>query len=320
MYDWNCFFCLEALPMNSRKFFTLIVLAVIVVNSAFCRGFSSFAGTRRALVVCIGDYPPQSGWNRLSSGNDKDIILSMLDRCGFRKDNVICLTDADATYSGIIGKLADLEKSCEPGDRIYIHFSCHGQEITDLDGDESLSDPNDRYDEAIVPYDACIAYNWKGYTGERHLTDDVLNRIFHRIADRIGKNGCLLVVNDACHSGGIERDEEPDSLPPFRGALGAFELPAEGRSGNPELREVTWISINACKSFQTNWECTVDGKMYGRLSYAMSKCFRNGITPDLLAEALKAEYGVLPMPKGKFQSIQMVIPDKLKRKKMFADE
>ena len=35
------------------------------------------------------------------------------------------------------------------GDIVYLHFSCHGQPVEDLDGDEK-----DGWDESIVPYDA----------------------------------------------------------------------------------------------------------------------------------------------------------------------
>lgn len=280
-----------------------------------------FAGSKKALVIFIGDYPEQSGWNKLAAQNDRAVVMDMLCKSGFTESNITCLMDAEATYKGIIDKLAALEESCKSGEQIYVHFSCHGQEITDLDGDEALTEPNDKYDEAIVPYDADIAYGWNGYTGKHHLTDDVLNSIFNRIITKIGRNGCLLVVNDACHSGGIERDEDPDLLPSYRGAWEAFELPlTDGRDATAVRQDINWISISACKSFQTNWECCIDGRMYGRLSYAMSKCFRNGITPDSLYDALKKEYEVLPMPKGKVQSIQMVIPDKLKHKRMFADE
>lgn len=299
--------------MTGKKIFVFTLMLLLCCNV--------FAGTKRALLVFVGDYPEQSGWHELASANDKNIVLEMLDRCGFKQSDIICLVDADATYSGILNQFATLEKSCRPGDQIYVHFCCHGQEITDLNGDEALSDSNDRYDEAIVPYDACIAYGWKGYTGEHHLTDDMLNSTLNLIAKKIGRNGCLLVVNDACHSGGIERDEEPDSLTSFRGTWEAFELPlAADRNVTAVQQEVNWISISACKSFQTNWECCIDGKMYGRLSYAMSRCFRNGMTSNSLSDALKKEYRVLPMPKGKVQSIQMVIPDRLKHKRMFADE
>ena len=299
--------------MWGKKIQALILMILLCCNV--------FAGTKKALVVIVGDYPEQSGCNRLASANDKIVVMDMLERCGFKQSDITCLLDADATFSGILDQFAVLEKSCLPGDQIYVHFSCHGQEITDLDGDEALADSNDRYDEAIVPYDAGISYGWNGYVGEHHLTDDMLNPILNRIAKKIGRNGCLLVVNDACHGGGIERDEEPDSLPPFRGAWEAFELPlTAGQKATAVQQEINWISISACKSFQTNWECCIDGKMYGRLSYAMSRCFRNGMTPDSLADALKKEYAVLPMPEGKVQSIQVVIPDKLKRKRMFPDE
>ncbi len=281
---------------------------------------NSFCGTRRALVVFVGDYPTESGWNRIAAQNDKRIVLKMLADNGFRAAEVTCLEEAGATYGAIISALDTLADEASPGDQVYVHFCCHGQQITDQDGDEALVDPNDRYDETLVPYDACVSYGWHGYRGEKHLRDDVLNGYFSRIQQAVGSKGCLLVVNDACHSGGLEMDETPDMMPPHRGTFEAFEQPLTGRTAKPEVRQVTWVSISACKSFQTNYEVNVDGEMYGRLSYAMSRCFNPGISADELVKALAEEYRQLPMPEGKVQTLQYFTPDSRKRKALFQND
>lgn len=275
------------------------------------------AMTRRALTVFIGEYPEESGWNRTAADNDKAPVLKMLEDNGFLSSDIICLTDRDATFKGITAALEHLTADCKPGDQVYVHFSCHGQQITDLDGDEALTDPKDRYDEAIVPYDACIAYGWNGYRGENHLTDDVLNRHFNLICRKIGKKGCLLVVTDACHSGGIERGEDDDAVPPYRGTFDAFELPFTALPEKPEIHPVTWISISACKDFQTNFEVNAGGTMHGRLSYAMTRCFHAGMTAAQLAGTLKKEYDELPMPPGKTQTPAFHIPEKMDGKILF---
>lgn len=293
-----------------------IILVLFVLF--FC--CNAFCGTKKAFAVFIGEYPETSGWNRIASQNDKSIVLRMLLDNGFRSSDIIILEESGATYDAIIGTLQWLVSSVKPGDQIYIHFSCHGQQITDQDGDEALADPGDRYDEALVPYDAAVAYKWNGYTGDRHLTDDVLNLYFSRIQKEAGSNGCLLVVNDACHSGGIEMDEIPDEIPSHRGSFDAFEQPFVGRTGKPMTHPVTWISISACKSFQTNYEVEIEGLMYGRLSYAMSRCFKSGMNAGDLLQAISDEYKALPMPNGKVQTLNSSVPENMKTKKMFSND
>ena len=83
---------------------------------------------------------------------------------------------------------------------------------------------------------------------------------------------------------------------------------------------MSWVSISACKSFQTNYEVKVDGEMYGRLSYAMSRCFREGISADELVKDISEEYKQIPMPEGKVQTLQYVAPERSKRKAMFQND
>lgn len=292
----------------------LFLLMIGISAPAIC-------GTKRALTVFIGNYPPESGWNRLASENDRTIVLDMLDRLGFKQDNIACLLDAEATYEAILNALDKLIIDAEAGDQIYIHFSCHGQQITDQDGDEALVNPKDRYDESIVPYDANVAYGWHGYKGDRHLRDDQLNDCLARLQDAVGRKGCVLVVYDACHSGDLDRmtDDERETHP-YRGTFDAFEQPYTGSSQATHIKPVTWMSISACKDFQTNFEVEIDGQRYGRLSFAISRSLRCGMTYEALVAALRVQYRNLPMPKGRMQSLQYQAPDRMKRKRLFTDE
>lgn len=290
---------------------------VILVWLALCLLCFNAFGVKRALVVCIGDYPSESGWNTLASHNDKALVLDLLDRCGFPSSNVVCLAETNATYSAIIKALEELATASRSGDQIYIHFSCHGQQITDQDGDESVRDPKDRYDEALIPYDASVAYNWNGYRGEHHLLDDTLNDYLARIRKAVGSRGTILLVADACHSGDISREDVDPSLPPFRGALDTFDQPYRGSTRNPVTLPSSWVSLSACKPFQTNFEVEIDGRRYGRLTYAISRCLKPGMSAGELVAALDACYRQLPMPSGKSQSPLFDIPDNLKKRILF---
>lgn len=290
------------------------VLLILTILCLICLDASA---TKRALIVCIGDYPAESGWNKLAAQNDKQLVLDLLDRCGFQSANIVCLADAAATYLSIISALEQLAVICCSGDQVYIHFSCHGQQITDQDGDEALLDPKDRLDETIVPYDANIAYNWHGYKGDHHLLDDTINMYMERIRNAVGRRGSILLVADACHSAGIAREDASADTLHFRGAIDAFSQPYQGKPGKPSVSPVNFVSFSACKDFETNFEVDVDGFRYGRLTYAVNHCLKPGMTADELASAIETIYRQLPMPKGKSQSVRYELPDNLKNRVLF---
>lgn len=266
------------------------------------------AGNRYALTVFISEYSTESGWNRLNSSNDRKVIIPMLHNLGYLDSDIICLEDASATYSNIISALGQVSSKVSKGDQVYIHFSCHGQQITDVNKDEALVDSRDKYDEALVPYDACVSYGWNGYKGEQHLLDDTLNEWLNEIATKVGKEGCVILVADACHSGDLEREKVINNYSGYRGTFDRFELPLHGAVKTKERQEVNWISISACKDFQTNYEYEYNGTRYGRLSLAISRVMRSGITVSELIEALREEYGKMPLPKGKAQTLEVDYP------------
>lgn len=290
-----------------------LMAIVVCLFLTFCQ---LSGGTRRALTVFIGDYPKESGWRSISSLNDKALILPMLLKNGFVRDNIICLSDEQATYDAVIAALDELASIVNRGDEVYVHFSCHGQLITDQNRDEALVDPKDKYDESIVPYDAAIAYGWNGYKGEKHLIDDMLYHYMRQIADGVGKKGAVMLVVDACHSGGIERGEDEEYDYKYRGCMDAFDAPYLGAVDKPEIEETTWCSISACKSVQTNFEVEVDGVRYGRLSYAISRSFASELTAEELILRLIEEYKRMPRPR-RTQEVSCEIPQSLTRKPMF---
>lgn len=299
---------------------TSIKHIILSITLLFAAAVESFCGTKRALCIFIGDYPEESGWNKLASQNDKAVVLDMLRKNGFYDENVTCLEEAAATFDAINKALERLAAETQKGDMIYVHFSCHGQQITDQDGDEALRNPADRYDEAIIPYDAGIAYDWHSYRGEHHLLDDILNAYFDTIQRAAGKNGYLLVIYDACHSGDLDRDNKETSLN-YRGTFDVFRQPYTGKGRKDAVnRPVTWMSISACKDFQTNYEVEIEGEMYGRLSLAIGRCLKNGITFEALIAALEREYATLPLPKGRMQTLKYEASARQNTQKLFADE
>lgn len=252
------------------------------------------AGTRRALAVFIGDYPEASGWTHINASNDRELILGMLRSNGFNDRDIIVLSDAQATHSAILEAFGKLASACRNGDMVYIHFSCHGQQITDVSGDEK-----DGWDEALIPYDALLQYGQDGYRGGKHLIDDEVNACLESLSSAVGKNGLVLMVSDACHSGDNDRDGDgTDEGLVIRGVLDRFEIPGERKMQTESLDAEGWVSISACREYQNNYEVNIDGNRCGRLSYCMSRVFSGGLPVTALVAALEDEYSKLPAPKG----------------------
>ena len=221
------------------------------------------AQNKVALVVGIGDYPQESGWCTIHGDNDIPIVVEMLENNGFGNDDIQILKNEKATKQAIMQALGGLIQRANKGDVVYIHFSGHGQQITDLDGDEP-----DHYDEAWIPYDAFQKYNPNGYVGQNHIIDDELFDILTTLRAKVGDNGKIVVVSDACHSGsGSRGDEDVDVV---RGVQDKFELP-NARSTKTAKRESTaWLFVSACKAYQNNFEYRdAQGNYHGMLSYLL---------------------------------------------------
>jgi len=241
-----------------RIFIIIIMLLTLTLYSAFPQ-------TRRALVVGIGDYPASGGWCRISGDRDVELVRNTLHINGFDDRNITTLINGQATFDNIRGEFVRLSEIARPGDVVYVHFSAHGQQVTDLDGDEA-----DGFDEAIVPYDAPKEYRKGVYEGQCHITDDLLNVWLSKIRDKIGEGGKIVVISDACHSGDGSRYEYDDEDGPvMRGTSDKFVIPNVLQSKSAVEKPIRWTYISACKSYQSNYEIVdaVSGQRFGRLTY-----------------------------------------------------
>ena len=213
----------------------------------------------------------ENSWGAIHGANDAELITSVLKKQGFKTTK---LCNKIATAKRIRKGLNDLYASCKSGDIVYIHFSCHGQPFEDMNGDEE-----DGWDESIIPYDALMAYNKGKYEGENHITDDELHSYFQKIRKAVGAKGLVCVVLDACHSGGSFRgeDEMDDDELYVRGTKRGFS--SQGKEFRPRINAkghyhipqesglADIVVMEACRSYQSNYEINQDGTHYGPLSY-----------------------------------------------------
>ncbi|MEI6679841.1 MAG: caspase family protein [Mariniphaga sp.] len=228
--------------------------------------FSLEAQTKRALVVGIGNYPVESGWTKIHGDNDVPLIANALGQKGFISNNIRCLANENATKKNIIKSLNQMIKEAKLNDFLYIHFSTHGQQVVDVDGDEE-----DGLDEAVIPYDARKTFEKGVYEGKNHLLDDELNHYLTSLRSKIGKTGSLLVVIDACHSGDATRGEDstPNDSIVVRGTSEIFQAVAK-KSYSPHIHKpLEWVVISASQSYQNNFEYRLNDQYFGSLSYAV---------------------------------------------------
>ena len=243
------------------------------------------AQTKRALIIGLGEQQDKA-WNKINGDKDVPLVQVMLKYAGFK--SVMTLVNRQATKVGIVGALKRMMASCKHGDVVYIHYSGHGQQMTDVHNDEK-----DGLDECWIPYDACRKAS-ATYHGEKHLTDDELNVYLNAIRNKIGAKGKLLVVIDACHSGDGTRGEDDDIV---RGVEDTLVVDSQNARGLYETFEAIksffmgdnskenfintkakplaerWITISACRSDQVNVE--MKSPAVGKLTYALWKELKN---------------------------------------------
>lgn len=231
------------------------------------------AATKRALLVGISDYgnakEDPNKWSNISGANDVMLLSPLFCEHGY---TVTSLVDSLATHANITKALEQLAKDSKKSDLVYIHFSMHGQPFEDLNGDE-----DDGWDEALIPVDAQMLYSEGVYDGKNHLLDDELEVYFNDIRSKLGPEGQLVVILDACHSGTASRGDDDH----IRGTKEGFSR--SGKDYTPDRTKETndyfavatekeqspVMFIEACRSYQVNKEVrdVETNTWYGSLSY-----------------------------------------------------
>ena len=102
-----------------------------------CLSTSFFAQEKHALIVAVGNYPERSEggrkWSNLSSGNDVDLVMEMLESQKFKSSNITVLADQAATPDAVMNAFDLMIGKLQKGDIVYFHYSGHGQQVEDCD-------------------------------------------------------------------------------------------------------------------------------------------------------------------------------------------
>ncbi|MBL7806717.1 MAG: caspase family protein [Saprospiraceae bacterium] len=279
-----------------KHLYTILLLA-----PCFLPGVLQAQPTRHALLIAIGNYAPNSGWPNLASARDADLMHNTLLLQGFSKENIHILLDSAATLNGIEQALHKLVTEAQSGDAVLIHFSGHGQQVSDNNNDES-----DGYDEAMVPYDSPMHFQTGKYEGERLLRDDVLGQYVKSLRNRLGVAGSILVLLDGCHSGtGLRGDagaavrgtDQPMASQKYKDTHRKLptDLNAVMEGENPENTAIgaPVVAFFAASAHEANYESRDEkGQRIGSLTYAFCKAFakaKPSTTYRVLFDQIKTE-------------------------------
>jgi len=240
----------------------IVLLTFIVLFSL------SLQAKKIALIIAVGDYPASTGWSPISSANDVPLIKSALLKQGFNEDDITVLLNSEATRAGIIAALEKLNQTIEPGDIVVIHYSGHGQQIADDNGEEI-----DDKDEAIVPYDAFVSPSYN-YSGQNHIRDDELGKLITNFRNKLGQDGQLVLLLDSCHSGSATRGGKARGGAPTFAPEGWSASENKTKSGSDMLETAQvkpdaapFVMFSGASANELNYE--YEG--VGSLSYAFNK-------------------------------------------------
>jgi hypothetical protein len=120
--------------------------------------------------------------------NMKEMLITHFN---FKEESLIMLSDDENTFDlptrdTILFNMKSLITNAQPGDTIVFHYSGHGVQVRDYNGDEPTG-----YDEAIVPMD---------YLTNGVISDDI---IFLDFISLVPEDVKLVNFFDCCHSGTI---------------------------------------------------------------------------------------------------------------------
>lgn len=259
---------------------------------------------KKAVLIGINRYriPGADLRGCVNDVNNMEAVLTTYH--GFGKNDIKVLTDYNATQKAMQTAIQALIANAKKGDELVIHYSGHGSNVPDDDGDEA-----DKRDEILCPTDL----DWKN-----PLRDDWLRKTFNKLKPGVS----LTVVMDCCHSGTNTRAIQPPDAPSIprylpnpwdimaeesgrklRGKV-ATELRASSRakrkSSDMVDADICEILITGCRDTQTSADAYINGSYNGALTYHLAGALYDAKGKISYRELHKE---VLSRLKGKFDQV-----------------
>ncbi|KAI0794948.1 peptidase C14, caspase domain-containing protein [Abortiporus biennis] len=272
--------------------------------------YSRCTGRKKAL--CIGiNYFGQP--NQLSGcvNDAKNVKKFLMRHHHYRENDIVLLVDDSPnprehpTKANILDAMHWLVRGACENDSLFLHYSGHGGQVKDRDGDEV-----DGYDEVIMPLD---------YRRAGVLIDDVSSGSLVKSLPE----GCrLTALFDSCHSGSAL---DLPYLYHTNGRIKGSQVKPKHvrlKATNADVVSTVQyiprvISWSGCKDSQTSADTVEDGLATGAMSYAFMSSLRrnpNQTYQELLIsirEILRQKYSQKPQLSSshKIVSNMITIPE-----------
>ena len=264
---------------------------------------------RRAVLIGINKYKVPGADLRGCVNDVRNLQGVLTTYYGFAAKDIVLLTDYAATKTAMEKAIGKLVSGAKKGDVLLLHYSGHGSNVPDDDGDEA-----DKRDEILCPTDL----DWKD-----PLRDDWLRKTFNKLRAGVA----LTVIMDCCHSGTNTRAFLPPDAPikerylPSPWDLVAAEsgrklrgmIKGELRSSPRAKRkqsdvvhaDICELLVTGCRDTQTSADAFIKGTYNGALTYYLVESIKeaNGrlsyrdLHKRTLAK-LKGEYDQVPQLEG----------------------
>lgn len=272
--------------MNRRRLVSPLFLLCLIVLASFPVLAQAAGPAKYAMLVGINTYPG----NALNGCvNDVTNLRAMLiEHFSFPAENIVMLTDAEATRENILAKLDSFGSTLHRDDLFVFAYSGHGTLFPDAyseeqDETETLQFPNDprndnkpffedgKYDAAICPVDSSGTSSGKPW--HNLILDDELYARFSKYA---AAGTFINYLTDSCFSGTQGRDLYKTRSLKLTAALGVplSELRKPATQHRAAARDLggRYLVISSSNSLQPSSEWRDDkGQPCGLFSYVMQK-------------------------------------------------
>lgn len=235
---------------------------------------------KKAVLIGVNRYRIPGADLRGCVNDVKNMKTLLTGAYGFKAADISTLLDFAATKKAIEKAITSLVLKARKGDVLLVHFSGHGSNVPDDDGDEA-----DRRDEILCPSDL----DWKN-----PLRDDFLRKTVQAMPDGVS----LTFITDCCHSGTITRAIVPPDAPVMERYLpspwdlaavesgrrlrgrtrGSFRQSAKllrRRRDVVPVADMREILISGCRADQTSADAWIKGSYNGALTYYLVDVLSN---------------------------------------------
>lgn len=226
--------------------------------------------------------------------NTRNMLITKL---GFPEENITLMSDEEEgdlypTGQNIIKQFRNLltkvDKTPKTPTKIWFHYSGHGTQVRDLDGDE-----RDGKDEVLVPVDYHDGF----------ITDDLL----HDIMSLFNKNCEIFAVYDCCNSGSIL-----DLKYTFR-PKGSIKF----ENDHKPFQKAKIIMLSGCKDNQTSADVRLENQeATGAMTFSLLKTLEKKNYNLTYLQLLDTVHNILKQGKFK-QRPQLSASYRLLPNKMF---